>query len=186
LAGIGTENVPPAGYLAADPALVQEWGAKLDRLVPAGKRRIGLVWAGRPTHKNDRKRTMKLAQFKPLFARDDIVLLTVQKGPQIAQVGSYFGPAPLINLGPEIADFADTMAILKNIERLVTIDTSVAHIAGAIGVPTSLVLPYAPDWRWLLDRDDTPWYPSLRLFRQRRAYDWSGVVEAVADSLDAV
>ncbi len=184
LAGIGTDNVPPAGYLAADPALVKAWGAKLDRLAPAGKRRIGLVWAGRPTHKNDRKRTIKLAQFKPLFARDDVVLLTVQKGPQISQVGSYFGPAPLINLGPEIADFADTMAILKNIERLVTIDTSVAHIAGAIGVPTSLVLPYAPDWRWLLNRADTPWYPSLRLFRQRKAYDWSGVVEAVAESLD--
>jgi len=185
LAGIGTENVPPAGYLAPDPALVRDWAARLDRLVPPGKRRIGLVWAGRPTHKNDRKRTMKLAQFKPLFAREDIVLLTVQKGPQISQVGSYFGPAPLVNLGPEIADFADTMAILKNIERLVTIDTSVAHIAGAIGVPTSLVLPYAPDWRWLLERDDTPWYPSLRLFRQQRPYDWSGVVERVAASLDA-
>jgi Tfp pilus assembly protein PilF len=184
LAGIGTGNVPPAGYLRADPALVREWGVRLDLLIPSPKRRIGLVWAGRPTHKNDRKRTMKLSQFTPLFARDDVVLLTVQKGPQIAQVGSYFGAAPLLNLGPEIADFADTMAILMNIERLVTIDTSVAHIAGAMGVPTALVLPYAPDWRWLLDREDTPWYPSLRLFRQHKPYDWAGVVERVAASLD--
>ena len=156
---------------------------RLDRLVPKGKRRIALVWAGRPTHKNDRKRTMKLEQFAPLFARDDLAILTVQKGEQIAQVGSYFGRAPLINLGPDIGDFADTMAILRHVERLVTIDTSVAHIAGAIGAPTALVLPQAPDWRWLLGRDDTPWYPSVRLFRQERAYDWSGVIERVSASI---
>jgi ADP-heptose:LPS heptosyltransferase len=88
-----------------------------------------------------------------------------------------------VNLGAEISDFADTMAILQHVERLVTIDTSVAHIAGATGVPTSLVLPYAPDWRWLLNRDDTPWYKSVRLFRQQKAYDWSGVVERVSASL---
>ena len=183
LAGITTENVPPAGYLAPDPALVQSWGARLDRLAPKGKRRVALVWAGRPTHKNDRKRTMRLEQFAPLFARDDLAILTVQKGEQIAQVGGYYGHAPLLNLGPEIVDFADTMAILQHVERLVTIDTSVAHIAGAIGVPTALVLPHAPDWRWLLGREDTPWYPSVRLFRQERAYDWRGVIERVSESI---
>jgi tetratricopeptide (TPR) repeat protein len=184
LAGIGTSNIPGKdAYLAPKPNLVAEWGERLDRLTPAGKRRIALVWAGRPTHKNDRKRTLKLAQFKPLFDRPDIVLLAVQKGEQVAQTGSYYGRAPLINLGPEINDFADTMAILKNVERLVTIDTSVAHIAGACGIPASVVLPYAPDWRWLLNRDDTPWYKSLKLFRQQKAYDWSGVIERVAASL---
>jgi tetratricopeptide (TPR) repeat protein len=185
LAGIGTENIPGADiYLTPKAELVAEWAAKLDRLVPAGLRRIGLVWAGRPTHKNDRKRTLKLEQFKPLFARDDIAVLTVQKGDQISQVGGYYGAAPLINLAPEIHDFADTMAIMQNIELLVTIDTSVAHIAGASGVPTAIVLPYAPDWRWLLNRDDTPWYKSLKLYRQDRPYDWSGVMERVAASLD--
>jgi Tfp pilus assembly protein PilF len=183
LAGIGTNNVPPDNYLAPNPAEVARWGKALDRLVPKGKRRIALVWAGRPTHKNDRKRSMKLAQFAPLFAREDLVILTVQKGEQIAQVGNYFGPAPLINLGPDIADFGDTMAILRHVELLVTIDTSVAHIAGAMGVPTALVLPHAPDWRWLLNRDDTPWYRSIKLYRQTRPYDWSGVVERVAASL---
>ncbi len=183
LAGITTENVPPAGYLSPGPALVEGWGARLDRLVPKGRRRVALVWAGRPTHKNDRKRTMRLEQFAPLFARDDLAILTVQKGEQIAQAGSYYGRAPLLNLGPEIADFADTMAILQHVERLVSIDTSVAHIAGAIGVPTALVLPHAPDWRWLLGREDTPWYPSVRLFRQERAYDWSGVIERVSESI---
>jgi tetratricopeptide (TPR) repeat protein len=184
LAKITPDNIPMAdGYLAPKTELVAHWAEQLDRLVPKGKRRIALVWAGRPTHKNDKKRTLKLSAFAALFARDDIAILTVQKGDQIAQVGSYYGPAPLINLGPEIADFADTMAILKNCERLVSIDTSVAHVAGACGIPTSLVLPYAPDWRWLLNCDDTPWYSSIRLFRQDRPYDWSGVMERVANSL---
>jgi hypothetical protein len=184
LAGIGTDNVPKADkYLTPKPELVKEWGERLDRMVPGGLRRVGLVWAGRPTHKNDKKRTLKLAQFAPLLARTDIAVLTVQKGDQIAQVGGYYGRAPLINLGPDIFDFADTMAILQHVERLVTIDTSVAHIAGALGVPTSLVLPYAPDWRWLLNRDDTPWYNSVKLFRQSKPYHWDDVMERVAASL---
>jgi hypothetical protein len=183
LAGIGTDNVPPTGYLAAPPHLVEEWREKLDLLCPKGKKRVALVWAGRPTHKNDKKRTLKLKQFAPLFARDDICIVTVQKGEQISQAGAYYGRAPLVNLGPEIGDFLDTMAILKNVHHLVTIDTSVAHVAGAIGVPASLVLPKAPDWRWLLDREDTPWYPSIKLFRQQTAYDWSGVIERVAAEL---
>ncbi len=184
LAGITAENIPDRGpYLAAKPEQIAFWREKLDRLAAPGKRRIALVWAGRPTHKNDRKRTLKLAQFAPLFAIPGITLITVQKGEQIAQAGGYYGAAPLLNLGPEIDDFTDTMAILKNVERLVTIDTSVAHIAGAIGVPTALVLPYAPDWRWLLNRDDTPWYSSVKLYRQERPYDWSGVMERVAKDL---
>jgi len=183
LAGVGTDNVPPSGYLKPDPELVREWAEKLDRLVPKGKKRIALVWAGRPTHKNDKKRTLKLAQFAPLFAREDIAIITVQKGDSIAQVGGYYARAPLVNLGPEIGDFLDTMAILQSVDRLVTIDTSVAHVAGASGVPSSLVLPFAPDWRWLLNREDSPWYPSIRIFRQQRPYDWAGVIERVAAEL---
>jgi hypothetical protein len=115
LAGIGTGNVPPAPYMAPDPALVASWEGRLNRLAPPGKRRIALVWAGRPTHKDDRKRTMRLDQFAPLFARDDVVILTVQKGEPIAEVGAYHGHAPL-NLGPEIESFADTMSILRHVE----------------------------------------------------------------------
>jgi tetratricopeptide (TPR) repeat protein len=184
LAGIRTDNIPmAASYLTPSDKLVAEWAETLDMLVPKGKRRIALVWAGRPTHKNDKKRTLKLSAFNPLLARDDIAIITVQKGDQIAQVGGYWGNTPVINLGPDITDFADTMAILKSVERLVTIDTSVAHVAGAIGAPTSLVLPYAPDWRWLLNRDDTPWYNSVKLYRQNKPYDWSGVIERVAADL---
>ncbi len=183
LAGITTGDLQGGPYLAANPALVAAWGEKLCRLVPPSHRRIALVWAGRPTHKNDAKRSLKLRQFAPLFAHSGIAILTVQKGDPIAQAGAYFGAAPLLNLGPEINDFADTMAILCHVDRLVTIDTSVAHIAGAIGVPTSLLLPYAPDWRWLLGRDDSPWYGSITLYRQSRAYDWGGVVERVVEGI---
>lgn len=184
LAGTTLETIPALiPYLHPDPARIAAWKSRLDALTPRGKRRIGLVWAGRPTHKNDRKRSVKLDTFAPLFARPDLAIVTVQKGDQIAQVGGYFGAAPLVNLGPSIHDFTDTLAILQNLDHLVTIDTSVAHLAGASGVPTAVILPFAPDWRWLLDREDTPWYPSLRLYRQQRAYDWSGVVERVAASL---
>jgi Flp pilus assembly protein TadD len=180
LAGITPENIPPDGYLSPDPEKVAAWGEKLDRLAPRGKKRIALVWAGRPTHKNDRKRTLRLGQFSALFARQDLTLLSVQKGEQVAQVGSYYGAAPLLNLGAEIADFADTMAILRHVDALVTIDTSVAHVAGAMRAKTFLLLPYAPDWRWLLGAESSPWYESVRIFRQEKPYDWSGVVERVA------
>ena len=183
LACITPGNIPATPYLCADPARVVAWGKTLDRLVPRGKRRIALVWAGRAAHKNDRKRSMQLTQFAPLFARDDLAILTVQKGAPTAQLGHCYAHAPLLNLGAEIMDFGDTMAILQHVERLVTVDTSVAHIAGAIGTPTALVLPYAPDWRWLLGREDTPWYPALRLFRQEKPYDWSGVIERVSASI---
>lgn len=183
LAGTSLETIPPADYLTPPQALVDEWGEKLERLLPKGKKRVALVWAGRPTHKNDKKRTLKLAQFAPLFARDDLAIVSVQKGEQITQAGSYYGRAPFLNLGPDIGDFLDTMAILKHVDRLVSIDTSVAHVAGASNVATSLVLPYAPDWRWLLNREDSPWYPSIRLYRQRAPYQWAEVIERVAADL---
>ncbi len=183
LAGTTADNIPPAGYLAPKPELVAQWGERLERLAPRAKKRIALVWAGRPTHKNDKKRSLKLAQFGPIFARDDVAVITVQKGDQIAQAGGYYGHAPLVNLGPEIEDFLDTMAILKHVDRLVTIDTSVAHVAGASNVPTSIVLPYAPDWRWLLHREDTPWYPAMRLYRQSVPYQWDDVIRRVAADL---
>lgn len=183
LAGATLDNLPPSGYLSPNPALVAQWGQRLERLLPKGKKRIALVWAGRPTHKNDKKRSLKLSQFAPIFARDDVVVLTVQKGEQIAQAGGYYGQAPLLNLGPEIEDFPDTLAILQHVDRLVSIDTSVAHVAGASNLPTSVLLPYAPDWRWLLHRDDTPWYPSMRLYRQSAPYRWADVIQRLADDL---
>jgi hypothetical protein len=184
LAGTRVENVPaPIPYLHADPARVAQWAARLDGLVPKGYRRIGLIWAGRPTHNNDRNRTALLADLAPIGNVPGIALLALQKGPKTGQAGGWYGRAPLINLGAEIQDYDDTMAILANIELLVTVDTSVAHLAGAMGRPVWIMLPFAPDWRWLLRRADTPWYPSVRLFRQSTVRRWDDVLGAVATAL---
>jgi hypothetical protein len=184
LARTRTESVPaPIPYLHADPARVAHWAARLDGLVPKGFRRIGVIWAGRPTHNNDRNRTALLADLAPIGNVPGIALLALQKGPKTGQAGGWYGRAPLVNLGAEIQDYDDTMAILANIEVLVTVDTSVAHLAGAMGRPAWIMLPFAPDWRWLLGRMDSPWYPSVRLFRQSTVRRWDDVLQAVATAL---
>ena len=167
-------------YLRADPARAATWKERLDRLTPTASRRIGIGWAGRPTHTNDRWRSARLADFAPLAALPGVALVSLQKGPGAAQAGQYFGAAPLVNIGAEIVDYEDTMAILASLDLLVTVDTSVGHVAGAMGVPAFILLARAPDWRWLLERTDTPWYPSVRLFRQSKTGQWSDVMAAAA------
>ncbi len=121
-----------------------------------------------------------MADFAPLAALPGVALVSLQKGPTAAQAGQYFGAAPLVNIGAEIKDYEDTMAILASLDLLVTVDTSVGHVAGALGVPAFILLARAPDWRWLLERTDTPWYPSVRLFRQSKTGQWSDVMAAAA------
>jgi tetratricopeptide (TPR) repeat protein len=184
LHGTRLETVPaPVPYLHAEPARTAQWAERLNALLPRGYRRIAIAWAGRPTHTNDRNRSTALATFAPLSTLRDTVLVTLQKGPAQSQIGLYWGRAPLINLGPEIRDYADTMAILDNLDLLVTVDTSVGHLAGAMGKPVWIMLPFAPDWRWLLDRQDSPWYPSVRLFRQKVPRQWEPVVAEIAAEL---
>jgi hypothetical protein len=184
LAGTRVETVPaPIPYLRADPARVTQWAQRMDGLVPRGFRRIGVIWAGRPTHNNDRNRSALLADFLPIANVPGIALLALQKGPKTGQAGTYYGRAPLINIGAEIEDYDDTMAILENLDLLVTVDTSVAHLAGAMGRPVWIMLPRAPDWRWLLERADTPWYPTVRLFRQTTVRRWDDVAQAIATQL---
>jgi Tfp pilus assembly protein PilF len=174
-------NIP---YLRADPHRAALWAERLAALVPRGYRRIGLVWAGRPTHTNDRNRSTALARLRPLAEVPRVALLSLQKGAAQAQIGRYWRRAPLLNLGPQIADYGDTMAILDNLDLVVTVDTSVAHLAGAMGKEVWIMLPFAPDWRWLLEREDSPWYPSARLFRQPAPGSWDQVVAAVAAALE--
>jgi Flp pilus assembly protein TadD len=184
LAGTRVETVPaPIPYLRADPTRVAHWATRLNGLVPKGLRRIGVIWAGRPAHNNDRNRTMLLSDLAPIGAVPGIALLALQKGPKTGQAGGWYGRAPLINVGAEIGDYDDTMAILANIECLVTVDTSVAHLAGAMGRPVWVMLPFAPDWRWLMGRSDTPWYPTMRFFRQSAAKKWGDVLQNLAAAL---
>jgi Flp pilus assembly protein TadD len=170
-------------YLRADPARVAAWKHRLDGLMPARFRRIGIVWAGRPAHNNDRWRSASLAAFAPIAALPGVALVSLQKGPAAVQAGQYFGRAPLVNLGAEIADFEDTMAILEGLDLLVTVDTSVGHLAGALGRPAFILLARAPDWRWLLDRTDTAWYRSLTLIRQTTTGVWTDVLAKAATSV---
>jgi len=184
LAGTRLATIPSANpYLRADEAKFGGWAERLWALLPRGYRRIGIAWAGRPTHRNDLRRSTGLAAFAPLAALSEVGLVSLQKGPAQAEIGHYWGRAPLLNLGPEIRDFADTMAIIECLELVVTVDTSVAHLAGAMGKPVSIMLPFSPDWRWLLDRADSPWYPTARLFRQSAERCWEPVMAAIAAEL---
>ena len=181
LHGTTVETIPaPVPYLRADPGRVGQWRTRLDRLVPAGYRRIAIAWAGRPTHNNDRNRSTPLVSFMPLASLPNTALVSIQKGDAAAQTGGFFGRAPLINLGAEIQDYEDTMAILDCVDLLVSVDTSVVHLAGALGRPAWVLLPRAPDWRWLMDRTDSPWYPTLRLFRQDGNRKYRPIIEQAA------
>ncbi len=186
LAATRLETIPASvPYLRANPSRIEHWERRLAQMAPPGRRRIGLVWAGRPEHSNDRKRSLPLAALAPLTAIDGVCFLSLQKGEAAGQVGEYSGRAPLIHLGPEIADFDDTMAILECLERTVTVDTALAHLAGAMARPALVLLPHAPDWRWLRDRSDSPWYPTLSLIRQPAPGQWGPAAARAAAALAA-
>ena len=184
LAGTRTDSIPAATpYFHPLPERQAAWQARLDALVPAGLRRIAIAWAGRPTHNNDRNRSITLDMLAPFGAIPGVALLALQKGPPVAQAASWTASAPLLVLDPEIRDFDDTAAILHHVDLLVCVDTSLGHLAGALGRPAWVMLPYAPDWRWLLARADSPWYPDLRLFRQPAPRAWPELIAAVAGEL---
>jgi hypothetical protein len=186
LHGTRLDNVPaPIPYLRADPARSVALRQRLEQLAPPSYRKIGIVWAGRPTHNNDRRRSASLAAFAPIAALPGVALVSLQKGPSADQAGRYFGRAPLINIGAEIKDYDDTMALLDCLDLVVTVDTSVGHLAAAMGRPVWILLATAPDWRWLLERSDSRWYPTVRLFRQTVPRHWGDVMARVASALQA-
>jgi hypothetical protein len=169
-------------YLQPDPARRAHWQARL-RDLP--RPLIALAWAGRPVHPNDANRSITLAQFAPLAATG-ATFLAIQKGPAAAQAQTPLPGMNLIPLSDEIQDFDDTAAILGIADLLISVDSSPTHLAGAIGRPAWVMLPFVPDWRWLLHRPDTPWYPNHRLFRQPRRGAWAPVVEALALAIKQV
>ncbi|ALM86243.1 glycosyltransferase family 9 protein [Bordetella sp. N] len=183
--GAGAGPIPlRIPYIQADAGRAAWWRERLDQAMPAApRRRIGVVWAGRPEHDNDARRSLTLAQLAPLAALPDTTLVSLQVGGARDQVQHYRARAPLLDVGGLLTDYAETAAVMAGLHHVVCVDTSVAHLAGAMGIPASVLLPHAPDWRWMLNRADSPWYPSLRLYRQARPCDWSGLVEAVAANL---
>jgi hypothetical protein len=187
LHGTRTDTIPPALPIPIDPARAALWRTKFDIAIPAGLRRVGLVWAGRPTHRNDRNRSMSLAALaSPLAEVPGIALVSLQKGEAAAEAAGYNGRAMLVDAARDITDYEDTVAAIAALDLVVTVDTSVAHIAGAMGRPVWVLLPFTSDWRWLRERADSLWYPSLRLFRQQAPARWDAPLAAVAAELAAL
>nr|WP_246183910.1 tetratricopeptide repeat protein [Pandoraea anhela] len=178
--GLTLDDLPGhAAYLSADPARVAYWRA---RLADVPRPWVAVVWAGRPEHVNDSNRSVALDQLAPLGA-SGATFLSIQKGPASSQANTPPAGMSMVSLSDEIRDFEDTAAILHLADLLISVDSSPVHLAGAMGRPVWVLLPFVPDWRWLLGRDDSPWYPGVRLFRQAAHAQWSPVVARMAHEL---
>lgn len=176
-------NIP---YLRADPGKTVAWQRRFENRRGL---RVGLVWRGNPQQKNDHLRSCPLERLSALFEVPGIDWYSLQKGEpstQLAEIPS----GRIYDLGPEFANFSDTAAAIQSLDLVITVCTSVAHLAGALGKTTWVMLSFAADWRWLQERDDSPWYPTLRLFRQSTPGDWEGVADrlrlALAQARDAM
>jgi len=204
LIGIDLDTIPWSGpYITVDAAATRQWATRIDELhsqtvdltiatsrspIPMGEGRrnrgegirVGICWAGRPTHENDHYRSATFADFARLADIDGIQLFSLQMGDAATQLGP-----GVVDLGREIDTFVDTAAIIDNLDLIITVDTSIAHLAGALGKPVWNLLAAQPDWRWLTDRHDSPWYPTMRLFRQHKIGDWTPVLDSVAVELAA-
>jgi tetratricopeptide (TPR) repeat protein len=179
LFGTRPEAIPDAaGYLFAEADAVARW----HRCLPQGLR-VGIVWAGNPAHSNDRRRSMGIADVEPLLAVPGCRFVSLQVGPRAKEGEESLG---LEDRSARLADLADTAALIAALDLVISVDSCVAHLAGALGVPVWILLPFAPDWRWLVGRADSPWYESARLFRQTRPGDWTGPIAAVAGALAAM
>jgi tetratricopeptide (TPR) repeat protein len=184
VAGTRVETIPcPVPYLRADPFHARSWQAQLDRLLPRRYRRVGLVWAGNPAHQHDRSRSIELGRLRPLADIRGVAFVAMQLGAAQAQAGQFFGRAPIVNIAPDIKGFRDTMAILETLDLLISVDTGIVHLAGAMGRPAWVLLPWLSDWRWLTNRETSPWYPTMRLFRQSAPGRWDPVIDQVARAL---
>ncbi len=183
---MGTDlNTIPADipYLSADAAKSAGWRERLAGIAPGLK--VGIAWAGLPSHFNDIRRSMPLEAFRPIAEVPSVFLISLQKGVAAEQIKTSPGIIAL-DAAPDLNDFTDTAALIVNLDLVVAVDTSVVHLAGALGRPVFILLSYAGEWRWLLHRSDSPWYPTARLFRQPNPGDWQRVVADVRGVIEAM
>lgn len=177
------ETIPAAiPYIHADQERLAKWRPHVPN---TGRLRVGLCWAGNKAHLNDRKRSMTLGRLLPLLTISGIDFFALQKdiGDADRETLRHHGVA---ELGPTFSDFADTAAVIAMLDLVISVDTSVAHLAGAMAKAVALLVPFSPDFRWMLDRTDTPWYPTMRLYRQSAIGDWEGPVNRLCAELEAV
>jgi tetratricopeptide (TPR) repeat protein len=174
------ETVPATvPYLSADQARIVQWSARIEALP---RPRIAIAWSGNPAHENDRNRSIPFDSLAPLLARP-ASFVSIQRDVSDAEATQLAGEKRVAHVGGALADFSDTAAVVSLCDLLITADTAPAHLAGALGRPVWVLVPFAPDWRWTLDGETTPWYPTARLFRQMSLGDWDAVIARVADAL---
>ena len=178
------ETIPAqVPYLHAPADAVKKWTARLGKLKGL---RIGIVWAGNPEHVNDKRRSLDLSLLAPLFAVRGTGFASLQYGARAADLKKLKRKSPIEDLAAGFEDFVDTAAAIAALDLVITVDTSVAHAAGALGKPVWVILPWVTDWRWQLKREDNPWYPTMRLFRQEKGQDWSEIIARIEKELKAV
>jgi tetratricopeptide (TPR) repeat protein len=163
-------------YLQPDPADLAVWN---DRMKPIASPRVGLAWAGSAAHANDINRSIPAELLAPLAKVDNVQFVSLQKD----NVRKVSPPIRVRDFTNDLPDFADTAALLANLDLIITVDTAVAHLAGAMGKPVWVLLPHVPDWRWLLNRNDSPWYPTMKLFRQPSRGDWGTPIQVIVQLL---
>lgn len=188
-----TKEIPAGNYaFHIDHAAVAEWNAKIQQFLTERRHastdsiqhplRVGLCWAGNPQHLNDLNRSIRLANLDPILSQN-CLFISVQKELQVRDLQTLSGYPLVLNAGPSLNSLRDTAAVIRNMDLVLTVDTSVAHLCGALGIETWVLLPEPPDWRWMLKRNDCPWYPSVRLFRQTQRGQWASVIQEVAHQL---
>jgi len=183
--GTTLETIPTnMPYFKVKQEKKKQWQERV-RNDPPGLR-VGLAWAGNPAHRKDRQRSCPRELFRPLARLEGTTLFSLQKGESFKNTENLWGEQCLIDHMEEVHDFSDTAALIENIDLVISVDTAVAHLAGALGKNVWVLLPHAPDWRWLLHRSDNPWYPTMRLFRQPKFGDWDSVIKNVLTELRKV
>jgi hypothetical protein len=177
-----TKTIPAAiPYLRASATLAQRWRV---RVADDGARlRVGLAWAGRPKHPSDVRRSLLLATLAPLGGVEGAVFYSLQKWDEQRQAARPPAGMRLVDCAGELSDFDQSAGLIQNLDLVITVDTAVAHLAGAMGKPVWTLLPFSPDFRWMLDRSDSPWYPTMTLLRQRAAGEWEPVIREAAERL---
>jgi hypothetical protein len=183
-----TRNSIPANvpYLSADPIDVENWRRRVaTTLGTSGELKVGICWAGNPDHTSDCKRSIPLDQLAPsaLLARDGMRFHSLQAGTNARGMIEQCQAMNIADHSSQLNDFADTAALIANLDLVISVDTAVAHLAGAMGKPVWLLLPFLADWRWMAKGKQSPWYPTMRLYRQDRDRSWPGVINEVAKEL---
>ena len=178
------DSIPAAvPYIVPSADVVQIWRERLAGMHAEGRPRIGLVWSGERAHDNDLNRSMSLAALAPVLDLPHLQFISLQHDVRDGDAPLLRTRPDVVQIGQKFSDFADTAAAMAQLDAVIAVDTAVAHLAGAMGKPLFLLLPFAADFRWLRERTDSPWYPSARLFRQQQFGDWTGAVEALRQAL---